>query len=154
MIFMRNDTNHDNDYEIGCFPTIIAIFCILIVMVLMSALMTGCKSIQYVPVETIKTEYRDHYVRDSIAFVQLDSILIREKGDSVIIEKYKYVYRDRDKLVTDTVYVGIEVEKPYPVEKQLTAWQKIKIDIGGILIAILAVFAIYFVYVLFRKLKP
>lgn len=147
-------TNYRVKLESGCLPVAVNGLIILLVMVIMSAIMTSCKSVQYVPVETVKTEYRDHYIRDSISFIQLDSILIKEKGDSIIIEKYKYVYRDRDKLITDTIYISIEVDKPYPVEKQLTWWQSIKIEIGGVLIGILVFLIIIVGYTIFKKLKP
>lgn len=53
------------------------------------------------------------------------------KGDTVYTYKYKYQYRD--KLVRDTVSVTRvdSIQVPYPVEKQLTKWQQIKIELGG-----------------------
>lgn len=88
----------------------------------------GCKSrIQYVPVESVRTEYKDRLQRDSI-YVQ-DSVYIRDKGDTVFIDRWRYLYKD--KLVTDTFIVSDTIQVPYPVEKQLSRWQQAKMDVGG-----------------------
>ena len=99
-------------------------------------LLTGCRSVQYVPVETVKRDsiYLHKVTRDSI--FKYDSIYVRDAGDTVWLEKYKYVYRDRwrtDTLVsvrTDTVGV------PYPVERKLTRWERVKLEAGGYAIVI------------------
>jgi len=75
-------------------------------------LFTGCKSnTVYVPVESVRTEYRDRLLRDSVHLY--DSVYIKEKGDSVILEKYKYIYRDR--LRTDTILKTDSIAVPYAV---------------------------------------
>lgn len=97
--------------------------CILLVLPFI-----GCRTrIEYVPVESVKTEYKDKLQRDSIYF--RDSIIMREKGDTVIIDRWRYIYKDR--LITDTLIVSDTVRVPYPVEKELTRWQKTKMDVGG-----------------------
>ena len=88
----------------------------------------GCRTrIQYVPVESVRTEYKDRLQRDSIYF--RDSIFMREKGDTMVIDRWRYLYKDR--LVTDTLLVSDTIRVPYPVEKELTRWQKTKMDVGG-----------------------
>ncbi len=91
----------------------------------------SCRSIRYVPVETIRTDslYLTIHERDSIHIK--DSVYIREKNDSVLVDKWHIVYRDR--TIRDTAYIEKEKEVgvPYPVEKELTWWQKTKIEIGG-----------------------
>lgn len=85
----------------------------------------------YVPVETVRTEtsVRDRFLRDSI-YVH-DSTYVKEKGDTVLIERWHTRWRDR--MLRDTCYVQKtdSVAVPYPVERQLSKWQRIKIDIGG-----------------------
>lgn len=74
--------------------------------------LSGCKTkTVYVPIESVRTEYRDRLQRDSIHLY--DSVYLKEKGDSVILEKYKYIYRDR--LRTDTVALSDTISIPYPV---------------------------------------
>lgn len=91
----------------------------------------SCRTVKYIPVETIKvdTTYINKLQRDSI--YMLDSVCVKEKGDTVLIEKYKYLYRD--KLVRDTMYISKvdSIQVPYPVEKELTRWQQFRMDFGG-----------------------
>lgn len=91
----------------------------------------SCRTVKYVPVETVKvdTTYINKLQRDSI--YMLDSVYVKEKGDAVLIEKYKYLYRD--KLVRDTLYMAKtdSIQVPYPVEKELTRWQQFRMDFGG-----------------------
>lgn len=76
----------------------------------------SCKSIQYVPVETVKTEYRDRIEKQRDSIFSTDTIRIIGRGDTTIIYKnrYKYVYKDR--LVNDTIFVRDSIQAPYPVE--------------------------------------
>lgn len=76
----------------------------------------SCRSMQYVPVETVKTEYRDRVEkqRDSIYFA--DTIRIVEKGDMTIIYKDRYRYLYKDRFLTDTVIKRDSIPVPYPVE--------------------------------------
>lgn len=91
----------------------------------------SCRTVKYVPVETVKvdTTYINKLQRDSIYI--LDSVYVKEKGDTVLIEKYKYLYRD--KLVRDTLYMAKtdSIQVPYSVEKELTRWQQFRMDFGG-----------------------
>lgn len=91
----------------------------------------SCRTVKYIPVETIKvdTTYINKLQRDSI--YMLDSVYVKEKGDTVLIEKYKYLYRD--KLVRDTMYISKvdSIQVPYPVEKELTRWQQFRMYFGG-----------------------
>lgn len=91
----------------------------------------SCRTTEYVPVEVIKsdTTYINKVQRDSI--YQLDSIYILDRGDTVLITKTKYLYRD--KLVHDTVYISKtdSIQVPYSVERKLTKWEQFRLDIGG-----------------------
>lgn len=95
----------------------------------------SCRTTEYVPVEVIKsdTTYINKVQRDSI--YQMDSIYIVDRGDTVLITKTKYLYRD--KLVRDTVYRSRvdSIQVPYPVEQQFTRWEQIRLDVGGWAIA-------------------
>lgn len=91
----------------------------------------SCRTTEYVPVEVIKsdTTYINKVQRDSI--YQLDSVYILDRGDTVLITKTKYLYKDR--LVRDTVYRSRvdSIQVPYPVEQQLTRWEQFRLDVGG-----------------------
>ena len=124
-----------------------------VVAIILASMLSGCRSVQYVPVEVAKydTTYINKVQRDSI--YQLDSIYIRDKGDTVLITKTKYIYRD--KLIRDTVYASRvdSIQVPYPIEKQLTRWQQFRLNAGGWAIGILAgaILTIIFAYIINLK---
>lgn len=115
----------------------------IITFIFLATILYSCKSIQYVPVETVKrdTTYLSQTKIDSI--YHRDSIYVEHKGDTVYLSKYKYLYKYIEKHDTlwrekvDTVRVA------YPVEAQLTKWQKIKINIGEYLITAIALVIIW-----------
>ena len=99
----------------------------------------SCRT-QYVPVETVRTEYK---TRDSIRFdsvYQRDSIYMLVKGDTVYQYKYKYLYRYLTMNRTDTIVKTDSIQTPYPVEKQLSRWQSIKMELGGWAFGIIILF--------------
>lgn len=116
-------------------------------------MVVSCRSVKYVPVETVKTDsvYVNKVQRDSIRLQ--DSIFVFVKGDTVRIEKYKYLYRDR--VVRDTVYkVQCDtIRVPYLVEKPLTRWQRWKLDLGGFAMAAIAIAVLVGVGRMVYKLK-
>lgn len=89
-----------------------------IIILLILLCIFSCKSIQYVPVETVKTEYRDRVEKQRDSIFYTDTIRIIERGDSTIIykDRYRYVYKDR--FVTDTLVVRDSI--PYPVKVEVT----------------------------------
>lgn len=118
---------------------------ILGVIVAVILAMCSCTRTVYVPQTTIQRDsiYLTQYKRDSIYLH--DSVFIRMKSDTLLIEKWhtKYI----EKVNTDTMYIERTdtLRLPYPVEKPLTFWQRNFMSIGkvsigmwgGILIAIL-----------------
>jgi len=115
---------------------------ISIAMALFLCLCVSCKAPQYIPVETIKTEYRDNYLRDSI--VRYDSVFVRQKADTFIFERYRYLYKDR--FVRDSIFINDTIRVPYPVETvkevnaPLSVWQTLQLWCGRVaLIVVLLV---------------
>ena len=115
----------------------------IIIIAIATLCLSACKSIKYVPVETIKvdTTYISQIKIDSI--YHRDSIYVEHKGDTVYLSKYKYLYKYIEKHdtlwreKTDTIRIV------YPVEAQLTKWQKIKINMGEYLIAAIVLIVIW-----------
>ena len=102
----------------------------IIILLILAACFTSCRT-QYIPVESVRTEYK---TRDSIridSIYQRDSIYTLVKGDTVYQYKYKYLYRYLTTNSTDTILINDSINVPYPVEKQLTRWQQMKIELGG-----------------------
>lgn len=107
----------------------------LIIIILVSILLSGCTSTKYVevPVDRIKIEYRDRTFIDTL--IRNDSTIIRERGDTVFLEKYKYLYKTkevRDTVnVTDTITVVQTVEVVKEVNR-VHNWQIILMVLGGV----------------------
>jgi len=107
-----------------------------IILAVFLSMLVGCKSnTVYVPVESVKTEYKDRLIKDSIYV--LDSVIIAKNGDTVIISKYKYIYKN--KLVRDTVNTTDSIRVPYPVittieVNRLKDWQIVLMILGGVFI--------------------
>lgn len=115
-------------------------------------MLCGCKQVQYVPVETVKLDsvYLNKVVRDSI--VRYDSVYVRDKGDTLVVERYKYLYRD--KVRVDTL-VSVRIDTlavPYPVERKLSRWEKVKQEAGGVAIGgFVAALLIIIGYIVYRS---
>lgn len=112
-------------------------------LLLITSLLLLCScATKYVTVPEYHTEYRTNTVRDSIYFEKHDSVMMKVKGDTVTVEHWKIRYRDRFVEVTDTFIKTDSIRVPYPVEKQLTWWQRLKIDFSEWIIIFLIVIVI------------
>lgn len=82
------------------------------------------------------TCFVDRYHRDSI--FQKDSIYVHEytKGDTVHVDRDRWVVMYRDKLTHDSIYIHktdtIRTVKVEKVEKHLSALEQMKMHVGGI----------------------
>ena len=128
----------------------------IVILSLVLMLLCGCKSIQYVPVETVRTEI----VHQTDTVKQTDSVkteketVIREARpeDSLMLAKLGIKLQSNERLLillqkelsdtkkeleekhnSDSVRVEYK-DRPYPVEKQLTKWQSFCIDYGKIML--------------------
>ena len=107
----------------------------------------ACGTIKYVPIESVKTEYKHTVTTDSV-FLR-DSIFVKEKGDTLIVEKYRYLYKDR--ILRDSIFVNDTLRVPYPVEvikeikKPLSRWQNFQVWCGRIALLIVLLFGLYIV---------
>ena len=100
---------------------------IIIVLLALLWLLTSCKTkMQYVPVESVKIEYRDKIQRDSIHLY--DSIYFEKylKGDTVFLTKEKYKYLYRDKIIKDSILKIDTIRVPYPVKGDIIEVNRLK----------------------------
>ena len=113
---------------------------VLVVLMILGGL-SSCRT-QYIPVETIETEYhtRDSIRHDSI--YQQDSVYVAVKGDTIYEYKYKYLYKYQYINKTDTLMKTDSIQIPYPVEKQLSKWQRFKLDFGGVVMLLVVIIVI------------
>ena len=118
-----------------------------VVFFAISLFFCACGTIKYVPIESTRTEYKHTITTDSV-FLR-DSIFVKEKGDTLILERYRYFYRDR--VLRDSVIVKDTIRVPYPVEvvkevkKPLSSWQNFQIWYGRIALFAALLVIIYFV---------
>ncbi len=134
----------------------------LIACVIISML-CGCKTTRYVPVESVRTEYKDRVVavhdtmRDSVLMsndvYRHDSVSVMLRGDTVYVERWHTLLQssslqnraERSKAAHDTLYVTRtdSVRVPVPVERKLTKWERVKMDFGtaAMVIAAMAIIA-------------
>lgn len=129
----------------------IALFICLLVLA------TGCTRKVYVPVESTvsrtDTVYSAKVRVDSV--IMRDSVAVFQKGDTVLITKYRDRYRVKE--LTDTVYQSaidsVKVSVPYPVERELSRWERTKMDFGGMAIGALVIALCVAVVWLIKKFR-
>ena len=109
-----------------------------VIIIILAVISIGCTTTRYIEVTNTDTVHHFTQQRDSIML--FDSIFVDRyiNGDTVKITKEVYKLRYKDKYITDTLYVNKETQVPYPVEKKLTTWQKIKINTGEIFLCLFA----------------
>lgn len=138
---------------------VIYVLVVWMVVLFVLALLSSCKQVEYVTVEKVRTDttYITKWQRDSIWLH--DSIHIKERGDTVLVEKWhtKYI----EKVTHDTTYVATHdtIPDPFPVETikevpaELSWWQQLRLWIGNIgLMAILGAVG-YFGWRIYRVYK-
>lgn len=121
-------------------------------LLILATCFISCRT-QYIPVESVRAEYK---TRDSIRFdsiYQRDSIYTLIKGDTVYQYRYKYLYRYLTTNRTDTILKNDSIRVPYQVEKQLNRWQSIKMKLGGWAFGIIILFALIIIGRIIFKFK-
>ena len=127
----------------------------LVVLIIIS-LLCGCKTVRYVPVETVRTDsvYVDRLARDSIYL--RDSVFVSRYvlGDTVYVDKVsvRYAYRDRWRSDTVAVVRRDSVRVPLPVERKLGWWQQARLKLFWPLVAVVVVLAVA-VWLLFARVR-
>lgn len=115
----------------------------IVLFICLLVLAIGCSRKVYVPVESTvsrtDTIYSAKVRVDSV--IMRDSVAVFQKGDTVLITKYRDRYRVKE--LTDTVYQSaidsVKVSVPYPVERELSRWERTKMDFGGMAIGALVI---------------
>ena len=104
----------------------------VILLFVIAVLVAGCKT-QYVSVPEFHTDTLWQYLslRDSVYLH--DSTIVKERGDTVVIERWHTRWHDR--FITDTIYRSRRdsISVPYPIERKLTKWESFCIDYGKVM---------------------
>ena len=118
--------------------------------------LAGCRTVRYVPVESVRTDsvYVDRFTRDSVYL--RDSVFVNRwmHGDTVFVDKVsvKYLYRDRWRHDTVAVVRRDSVQVPLPVERELGWWQQTRLKLFWPLVAVVVVLAVA-VWWMARRMK-
>ena len=128
----------------GCGTMVLTAVVVMVVL----AVMTGCKQVEYVavPQQHTDTLWQSHSLHDSI-YVH-DSTYVFERGDTVMVEKWHTKYKLKE--VHDTTYIATHdtIPAPYPVEvvkeveKDLSWWQQTRMHIGGVVLWLIGIAAV------------
>ena len=108
---------------------------------------SSCTTTKYVPVVEYHTDTLIQKMTQRDSIYLHDSTIVREKGDTVLIERWHTKYRDRE--VHDTVYQSRvdSIPQPYPVteyvERKMSAIDKLLIATGIFSIISILIFAVY-----------
>ncbi len=125
------------------------LFSYIVFVLLLLFLLCSC-STKTLIVPEVHTEYvyrTDSFVQRDSIYVN-DSVIVREKGDTLLIEKFKTLYRDRwrDVVRIDSFVQHDSIPYKVEVEKPLTWWQSQKMRFGeffmivsGVLLCVLLI---------------
>lgn len=139
--------------KIGCLLPLGVMTAGWVVVLWLLLMLTGCTTTRYVPVETVRTEWRDREVERVVTDTVRDSRVVLVKGDTVVD------VRERWHRSTVTVHDTVSVERtdtvsvPYPMEKQLSRWEQAKMDFGGLALGMIVAAVCAAVWWLARKFR-
>lgn len=187
---LRQHGNYDPTRRWGCIGT--ALYSATVIAIVVILLLCSCSRTEYVPVERVRTEYRQAdttaiYNRllarleserrmesstDSIVDRRKETVTLNDSGDTVRVVDTRYVYvssrreRELEREVSERdSIIGVlrtqlstmaadSIPVPYPVERELSRWERIKMTIGDLvagLWAILAVLSVMSCVIKFRE---
>lgn len=159
---MYVDDNFDNDY----FKMLITMLATLFLSgLLIIGMLCSCTSVKYVPVESTKVDsiyYTDTIITEKLVPYR-DSVIVEVQGDSAssyLFNAYAgswAVYNggklfhsllifDKPLEIDFKMPHNIKVftrDVPIEVEKPLTRWEKMKLELGGIAMGVLGVLGVF-----------
>ena len=127
----------------------------LFLVLLACLVLCGCKTVRYVPVETVRTDsvYVDRWQRDSV-YVR-DSVWVNRwtAGDTVYQDKVVYKWRYRDRWLRDTLRIlrYDTVETPVPVERELGWLEQTRLKLFWPMVAAVVVLPVAVWWLVKRK---
>lgn len=114
--------------------------------------MCSCARVQYIPVENVKIDSVRviDIQRDSI-YVQ-DSVIIREKADTIFVTRWRTEYREALRVDTFEVFRTDSIQNIIEVERKLSKIEQTQMDIGrGVMWAVPILIALWLLYRKFLK---
>lgn len=107
-------------------------------------LLGGCKSVEYVPIETVTHDTIKQISIDTIQHYERDSVIIETKGDTVFKTAWRTRIDNSISIKHDTIKqlkkieipVPVPVPQKYPLKSKLTLFM-IGMILGGILAGVI-----------------
>jgi len=133
----------------------------IVLLLVAILLLAGCKTTKYVYVPEVRTDtcYITKQQRDSIWLHDSIYVSEKQKGDTIYLQLERWHTKYVEKELHDTIYQHKVDSIAYPVEvikevkKDLNWWQKTRIHLGELMLALLLVLIGVGVYKL-RKFLP
>lgn len=121
-----------SDRRLGCLIVTLTYALALAGAIWLMTALTGCTRTVYVPAESVRTEWRDRETERTVTDTVRDTRLVWMRGDTVVDIRDRW-HRSTE-YVHDTCYIerADTLREPYPVERELTRWEKAKMDLGGV----------------------
>ena len=129
---------------------IIGMTLIAAVIALVITMFCSCKVQDCIPETIVRDSIRTEYKHDSTYIYQRDSIFIREKADTVFVNKYVTRYKDVLKIERDTIWQENKVVEVKEVQ-YVPTFVKVMAWIGGalsLLLLLLVMLKVYRIFVL------
>lgn len=142
---------------------------------LLLVLLSGCGGVRYVPVESVRIERDTVVQRDTVnRYVRSESKTIEVVKDSThvvedeagnikskerIMDRY-LIIENRDSIdyyrhISDSL-ISVRADSirvPYPVERKLSRWEQLKLDVGGMAMGAIAVLVVALIVVWLVRAK-
>lgn len=129
----------------------------VIIGLLATFLLAGCRTTRYVPMERVvekEVMKHDTLVRNDSVWVH-DSVFMRMMGDTMYVDRwhkekvYQKIYRNR----VDSFIKRDSIPVPYPIDKELSSWQKAQLRMANWLLGVVVLVVIYFLWKLYRRIR-
>jgi hypothetical protein len=116
-----------------------------ILVAMMVWMLQGCKVQDCISETIVRDSIVTEYKHDSTYIYQHDSIFIKEKADTVFVNKYVTRYKDVLKIERDTIWQENKVVEVKEV-KYIPTFVKVMAWIGGALTLLLMIWGVLKVY--------
>ena len=138
--------NPPTQQECGCLQILLAVA----IGLLFCALLGSCTTVKTVETVRNDTVWENHTLRDSVWVWCHDSIVTKERSDTVTIERWHWRDRWRERVKTDTVYmskidtVAVTTQTAKPLVT-MTRWQQIRQTAGDVAMVFLLMTVAWYV---------
>jgi hypothetical protein len=128
--------------------TIIRIIVAALLVALLVTILPSCKTVDCLPETIVRDSIVTEYKLDSIYLYEKDSVFIKEKADTVFVNKYVTRYKDVMKIERDTIWQENKVVevKEVLVEKPIAGVVKWLSWVGAFFVVLYLVKAGLWVY--------